>query len=587
MRAAYVVLLTATPHNGDPRAFVSLCGIGALGDPLLVFRRTKAQVHLGAGRRVHRLGVRTSAAESRMHALLARFTRAVTAEHAFGDACLALSVLHKRAFSSPRSLELTVRRRLDTLGAEVVDGVRQLSLPLGDLRGEIDDSDEPPDCLAALTLADPRRERVLLGALRDAAHAAADDVEGETANRETANRESKLSALRRLLRRVAEPVVVFTEFRDTLLHLRAALRQPVLVLHGGLTRDERAAALADFANGRCRILLTTDAAGEGLNLHHRCRLIINLELPWNPMRLEQRIGRVDRIGQVRTVHAIHLIARDAGEGRVLDRLKARIARAQEDIAAANPIEDEERVIARSVIDQKDAEPALHRSIPAAAIPTAGVDEKNPVSGSERLVIDLRGEACSEVARLVSSRTLCSDAATRARAALDTSGPWLARARLRRTRLQLGHRAIALFRIDHEDGLGRFFDWTLVPVSLAFTARKPPGPEQWRSWWQTVGPDLRLAAEDAARQSCALEGDPGKALLSVRLARERRMAQGITGVVRPALQPGLFDRRTERIHLAEDAAAREFTKEVASRLRVLERSGNISARAARLLLVLVP
>ena len=108
-RAAYVVLLTATPHNGDPRGFASLCGIGALGDPLLVFRRTKSEVDLGAGRRVHRLRVRPSAAESHMHALLADFTRAVRSEHESSDACLALSVLHKRAFSSARSLELTVQ----------------------------------------------------------------------------------------------------------------------------------------------------------------------------------------------------------------------------------------------------------------------------------------------------------------------------------------------------------------------------------------------------------------------------------------------------------------------------------------------
>ena len=102
-RAAYVVLLTATPHSGDPRGFASLCGIGALGDRLLVFRRTKSEVGLGAGRRVHRLSIRTSAAESHMHALLADFTRAVRAEHESSDACLALSVLHKRAFSSARS----------------------------------------------------------------------------------------------------------------------------------------------------------------------------------------------------------------------------------------------------------------------------------------------------------------------------------------------------------------------------------------------------------------------------------------------------------------------------------------------------
>ena len=64
------------------------------------------------------------------------------------------------------------------------------------------------------------------------------------------------------------------------------------------------AALDDFIEGRYRILLATDAASEGLNLHSKCRVVINLELPWNPMRLEQRIGRIDRIGQSRTVACV-------------------------------------------------------------------------------------------------------------------------------------------------------------------------------------------------------------------------------------------------------------------------------------------
>ena len=68
------------------------------------------------------------------------------------------------------------------------------------------------------------------------------------------------------------------------------------------------------------------------------------------MRLEQRIGRVDRIGQRRTVHVFHLIARETNETRVLEQLRARIARAQQDIAAANPLADDDRTIARLVID---------------------------------------------------------------------------------------------------------------------------------------------------------------------------------------------------------------------------------------------
>ena len=76
----------------------------------------------------------------------------------------------------------------------------------------------------------------------------------------------------------------------------------------GLSQAERQIAIDRFCSGRASVLFATDAAGEGLNLHEASRVVINLELPWNPMRLEQRIGRVDRIGQRRRVHAFHLIA---------------------------------------------------------------------------------------------------------------------------------------------------------------------------------------------------------------------------------------------------------------------------------------
>ena len=76
------------------------------------------------------------------------------------------------------------------------------------------------------------------------------------------------------------------------------------------------------------MLVATDAAGEGLNLHHRCRLVIDLELPWNPLRLEQRVGRVDRLGQRRTVHAIRLFHPHTIEQRVLEHLRLRDRRAE-------------------------------------------------------------------------------------------------------------------------------------------------------------------------------------------------------------------------------------------------------------------
>jgi SNF2 family DNA or RNA helicase len=111
--------------------------------------------------------------------------------------------------------------------------------------------------------------------------------------------------------------------------------------------------LASFAGDPHALLLATDAAAEGLNLHHHCRLVVNLELPWNPMRLEQRIGRVDRIGQRRTVHAFHLIASGTGESRLLARLRARVASAQAEFGAPDPCADDERQVAQRVIAEHE------------------------------------------------------------------------------------------------------------------------------------------------------------------------------------------------------------------------------------------
>ena len=140
---------------------------------------------------------------------------------------------------------------------------------------------------------------------------------------------SKVAFIRRLLRRIGEPLIVFSEYRDVVRTVAARIGDlsTVAVLHGGLSAQERRHQLAAFTGGRARTLVTTDAAGEGLNLQAGCRLVVNLELPWNPLRLEQRIGRVDRLGQQRRVHALQLVHRRSFEELVLGRMEARWAQA--------------------------------------------------------------------------------------------------------------------------------------------------------------------------------------------------------------------------------------------------------------------
>ena len=349
-RASYVLLLTATPHSGDRRAFEALCGLGAADPPddppLLVFRRTRHDVGTGTIRRVHVVRVRQSADELRMHALLARYSDAIRRERGDDgrrDVCLALSVLHKRALSSAWSLAQSVERRLSSLAPSNAPTEDQLSLPLGDPHGELVAADEPPSWPADLRLSDPQRERRMLTALAAIAR---------TASR----RESKLVALGRLLRRAHESAVVFTEYRDTLVHLRqrltdhAGIAPALVILHGGLTREERAASLDEFGRAPRRFSLppmqrrrdstsTGDAASLSTWSCRGTRCGSSSESAGSTASARRR-----------TVHAFHLIARGTGETRILSRLRARVAAAKADLGAPDPFgDDAERAIARLVV----------------------------------------------------------------------------------------------------------------------------------------------------------------------------------------------------------------------------------------------
>ncbi|MEO8259001.1 MAG: helicase-related protein [Acidobacteriota bacterium] len=565
-RAAWVLLLTATPHNGDVHAFDALCDTGAHADPLLVFRRTRGDVKLGVGRRVHQLHVRPSAAELRMHALLDAFTRAVRVERRSADVWLPLAVLHKRALSSARSLEQSVERRLAALGRASGGHVHQLDLPLTDPGGEFDAGDDAPGWATSLTLADQSREEHLLGALAAAAHIAA-------------RQETKVSAIIRLLRRVTEPIVIFTEYRDTLIDLHQRLARPVLVLHGGLTRQERAAALDAFVNGRRRILLATDAAGEGLNLHRRCRLVINLELPWNPMRLEQRIGRVDRIGQQRTVHVFHLIARETNETRVLDQLTARVARAQQDISTANPLENDDRAIAKLVIAGPDDGSG------AARLPSGRTAER---SGTDRIALCLTDDAQAEAARLVAARRLSGAADDRMLGLLEGAGAWIVTASLRRTRLRLRGRVIAILRVEHENGQGRTSHSMLVPLAVtAPRLLRRPGRSEVVRILRSMTRQLQAAAATAAGGAGGGIVTAARALAGVRLRREEAIARARRDGPRSELQPGLFDRRAERAARIVEAASNDASADQNERLADCAGATAITIRTPRLLLILLP
>jgi len=125
-------------------------------------------------------------------------------------------------------------------------------------------------------------------------------------------------------------LIIFTEHRDTLNHLLGRLRtwfgrpEAVVAIHGGVRRHDRRRIQDVFSHDPdCFVLVATDAAAEGVNLQ-RAHLLVNYDLPWNPNRIEQRFGRVHRIGQHQVCHLWNLVAADTREGQVYARLLTKL-----------------------------------------------------------------------------------------------------------------------------------------------------------------------------------------------------------------------------------------------------------------------
>lgn len=316
-QARHVLLLTATPHSGDDQRFDRLLALGQLpsiDEPLMVFRRTRTGLGLPMTRRTRWISRRLSPEACTLLDALANFERSVL--NATGDrprhgALLVLSVLRKRALSTVAAFQMSLARRLRWLSecSAPTDASRQLRLWSSE--DDEEDADERVGLTGTTGLAAAIERRWLIR-LQTLAHAAR-------------AHDSKLLWLRAVAERSPTPMVVFTEFRHSLDAIAGALSpyRTVAVLHGAMPALERSAALDRFLDGTASVLVATDVGGQGLNLQRRAHWIINVELPWNPARLEQRIGRVDRIGQTRTAHASLLITRHPAESGLLAHLARR------------------------------------------------------------------------------------------------------------------------------------------------------------------------------------------------------------------------------------------------------------------------
>ncbi|MHB8115595.1 MAG: DEAD/DEAH box helicase [Acidithiobacillus ferrivorans] len=355
--APYVLLLSATPHQGKTDAFHRLMNLlddDAFPDMDSVSRDRVAPYVIRIEKRKaidadgkplfkpRRTQMAPVAWESRHH-LQQLLYEAVTdyVREGYNQALrekkrhigFLMILMQRLVVSSTRAIRTTLERRL----AALKDGEQQASLRLAELENGAEGSESPDDEIAELYDMDGQE---LLDELLKS-HVSALQSEGshvetllDAAVRcEQAGPDAKAEALIEWIYKLQaeenEPdlkVLIFTEFVPTQQMLKEFLEArgvSVVTLNGSMDMEERGAAQDAFRRSH-RVLVSTDAGGEGLNLQF-AHVIINYDIPWNPMRLEQRIGRVDRIGQPKTVQAINFVFENSVEFRVREVLEQKLS----------------------------------------------------------------------------------------------------------------------------------------------------------------------------------------------------------------------------------------------------------------------
>ena len=370
------LLLTATPHNGreaDFQLFMRLLDDDRFEgrfrdddhstDVSDLMRRLMKEnlfkfdgTHLFPERYAHALPYELSEGESGLYKAVTKyvqeeFNRAAALDNNRArNIGFALTILQRRLASSPEAIYQSLRRRRKRLETSL---------------NEIQDSQAEASLAEGINFLDEEKLESLDDAY--ATYEELEEAEQEVFNRATAARtveelESEIASLAQLQslanevrssgedkkwQEVAEllnqkmfsnssnrKLIIFTEHRDTLHSLHKKVTDlvgsefPVRMIHGGVTTDVRRKIQEDFQNDpRVRILLANDAASEGINLH-RANLMVNYDLPWNPNRIEQRFGRIHRIGQTEVCHLWNLIAKDTREGDVYETLLGKLDQAR-------------------------------------------------------------------------------------------------------------------------------------------------------------------------------------------------------------------------------------------------------------------
>ncbi len=395
----HFLLMTATPHNGkeeDFQLFMSLLdgdrfegkyrkGVHSCDPSDLMRRMIKEKLVRFDGtplfpeRRAYTVDYPLSDMEARLYKDVTEYVReefnradALENDGRKGTVGFALTILQRRLASSPEAIHQSLCRRRKRLEARLREekilqrgGKIEPSVfgPLPAFTPEdLEDLEDAPDAevesleekvvdqaSAARTIQELKAEIDTLKLLESEAGAVL-----------RSGKDRKWEELSKLLQDRPEMVsphgdrrklVVFTEHKDTVNYLVRKIGtllgpEAIVTIHGGLARDERKKAEHAFTQDKSVfILVATDAAGEGINLQ-RAHLMVNYDMPWNPNRIEQRFGRIHRIGQTEVCHLWNLVAGETREGNVFQRLCQKIE--QESEALGGQVFD---VLGRSFSDK--------------------------------------------------------------------------------------------------------------------------------------------------------------------------------------------------------------------------------------------
>jgi len=362
----YLLLLSATPHQGKTDQFMRLMQLldrDAFPDESSVSRervqpfviRTEKRAAINAeGQPLFRprLTRLHAVAWQARHAAQQQLYEAVTdyARHGYNQALAAkqrhvgfLMILMQRLVtSSTAAIRATLEKRQAVLDTPPTQA-RLFDTLSPDEWADLDGEAQVDLALQANGLELERLEVETLLALARSTEAAGTDAKAE----------SLLELIYKLQQEEGDPalkVLVFTEFVPTQAMLADYLESrgfTVATLNGGMDMEARTRTLQTFA-GDARVLISTDAGGEGLNLQF-CHVIVNFDMPWNPMRIEQRIGRVDRIGQKHVVRALNFVLEDTVEHRVRQVLEEKLAVIAEEFGVDK---------AADVMDSAEVEPVF-------------------------------------------------------------------------------------------------------------------------------------------------------------------------------------------------------------------------------------